>query len=413
MSRKRAQRTYDHRLLCLLQETGDITIATRLGVPRSPTGDRGEALAIRRAPPRQEGSPIRQRFDATITVVRRRCFTLVLAGLSLLLSPLSIAAAEPAQSKTASLDASRELQALHDDDQRDQNTPEADALTREFLLRQVKRRDRVMEILRDYELSIALDFRNAALLLQHGSKSGDYLLAHALACAAIFEDDAVPFGKFLCGATLDRFLVRLGRAQCFGSQGTDPTQPDSGSNATLPLGDGIRGELGFGPGGAAKGKGAEKKAAAKKTPSAKDLPSRFKEMQKDANSSQPGDEKAAERRRARAAWALDLLKAGEFQKPEQWFQAASLAAEASAPDDLLVAHLAAVVAAVRGHASARPLAARTLDQWLVAIGEPQRFGTEPEGGAARKEPPDSSWPACLRKAHDLPPRAPEATPPGK
>src|SRR5262245_19658859 len=35
MIRKRAQRSFDHRLVRLVQETGDITIATKLGVPRS------------------------------------------------------------------------------------------------------------------------------------------------------------------------------------------------------------------------------------------------------------------------------------------------------------------------------------------------------------------------------------------
>jgi len=35
MLRKRAQKTYDHRLVRLVQETGDISIATRLSVPRS------------------------------------------------------------------------------------------------------------------------------------------------------------------------------------------------------------------------------------------------------------------------------------------------------------------------------------------------------------------------------------------
>ncbi len=35
MTRKRTQRTYDHRLVLLIQDTGDTSIATRLGVPRS------------------------------------------------------------------------------------------------------------------------------------------------------------------------------------------------------------------------------------------------------------------------------------------------------------------------------------------------------------------------------------------
>ncbi len=35
MSDRRVKRTYDHRLVRLVQETADPTIATRLGVPRS------------------------------------------------------------------------------------------------------------------------------------------------------------------------------------------------------------------------------------------------------------------------------------------------------------------------------------------------------------------------------------------
>lgn len=35
MAVKRTQRVYDHRLLCLVQDTGNVAIATRVGVPRS------------------------------------------------------------------------------------------------------------------------------------------------------------------------------------------------------------------------------------------------------------------------------------------------------------------------------------------------------------------------------------------
>ena len=45
MTRKRAQRTYDHRLVRLVQDTGDVSIAIRAGVPRSTA-----AGWIRRAP---------------------------------------------------------------------------------------------------------------------------------------------------------------------------------------------------------------------------------------------------------------------------------------------------------------------------------------------------------------------------
>ena len=35
MNAKRTQRSYDHRLLRLVRDTGDASIATRIGVPRS------------------------------------------------------------------------------------------------------------------------------------------------------------------------------------------------------------------------------------------------------------------------------------------------------------------------------------------------------------------------------------------
>jgi hypothetical protein len=46
MSSRRRQQSYDHRLVHLVQETGDATIATRLGVPRSTA-----AGWLRRSPP--------------------------------------------------------------------------------------------------------------------------------------------------------------------------------------------------------------------------------------------------------------------------------------------------------------------------------------------------------------------------
>lgn len=35
LEQRRQQRTYDHRLRELVRETGDLTVATKLGVPRS------------------------------------------------------------------------------------------------------------------------------------------------------------------------------------------------------------------------------------------------------------------------------------------------------------------------------------------------------------------------------------------
>jgi len=79
-----------------------------------------------------------------------------------------------------------------------------------------KRAERVGEMARLGHLHSAEDFYHAAIILQHGARPEDYLLAHVLATIGVFngrEED-----KWLVAATLDRFLRSIGRSQIFGTQ---------------------------------------------------------------------------------------------------------------------------------------------------------------------------------------------------
>jgi hypothetical protein len=65
-------------------------------------------------------------------------------------------------------------------------------------------------------LRTGLDYRNAALIMQHGDQSDDYLLAHSLAIIGASKEDKVAL--WLCAATLDRYLQSLNWPQIYGTQ---------------------------------------------------------------------------------------------------------------------------------------------------------------------------------------------------
>ncbi len=60
------------------------------------------------------------------------------------------------------------------------------------------------------------DCYNAAAILQHGSRSSDFLLAHDLAILAISM--GVERARWLCAASEDRFLVSIEQKQRFATQ---------------------------------------------------------------------------------------------------------------------------------------------------------------------------------------------------
>jgi hypothetical protein len=142
-----------------------------------------------------------------------------------------------------------ELRKIFLDDQRDRGNdpfPEFDAQgkevpkkTRPILADEVtarhddERRARVHELLHAGKIQSGQDFWFAAMVFQHGRDPEDYLLAHILASAAVAKGNRN--GLWLAAASLDRYLLSVGKKQIYGTQfnlekGTTWTQRDYDKN---------------------------------------------------------------------------------------------------------------------------------------------------------------------------------------
>ncbi|WEF31476.1 hypothetical protein [Pseudoduganella chitinolytica] len=117
----------------------------------------------------------------------------------------------------ASLLVNAELAQLFADDQADRNVPPGTSIDWELVgVRDDRREARVKALLAADALRSGADFYHAAMILQHADTPDDYLLAHDLCVIAIGkgEDRA----RWLAAASLDRFLINVGRRQRFGTQ---------------------------------------------------------------------------------------------------------------------------------------------------------------------------------------------------
>ncbi|MBI5383017.1 MAG: hypothetical protein HZA31_14055 [Opitutae bacterium] len=80
----------------------------------------------------------------------------------------------------------------------------------------LERRMRVKALYAAGQLHTGSDFYCAAMVLQHGVTSDDYLLAHEFSIIALAKGE--PRAKWLAAATEDRFLMQIKRPQRFGTQ---------------------------------------------------------------------------------------------------------------------------------------------------------------------------------------------------
>jgi hypothetical protein len=83
----------------------------------------------------------------------------------------------------------------------------------------------------------------------------------------------------------------------------------------------------------------------------------------------------------RKAMTLDMMSKGEVTTSPDLYRAAVIMLHGSEPKDFLTAHRLAVVAAINGHRPSRWLAASSLDRYLMAISQPQVYGTQFEHNA--------------------------------
>lgn len=104
-----------------------------------------------------------------------------------------------------------------------------------------------------------------------------------------------------------------------------------------------------------------------------------------------------------------LLAAGKLHSASDFYHAAFIFQHGQTPDDYLLAHTLAVVAAARGRADAAWIAAASLDRYLMSIGQKQIYGTQymtPKGKPVTQEPYDRALISdALRGALGVPPIA--------
>ena len=102
-------------------------------------------------------------------------------------------------------------------------------------LGQRQRREQVLDLLKKGDLHSGLDFERAAFIFQHGETSQDFLLAHALALAALARGQES--ASWIASVSLDRYLLAIGQPQIFGTQmnfGTDTSLRKPYDNALIP-----------------------------------------------------------------------------------------------------------------------------------------------------------------------------------
>jgi len=82
---------------------------------------------------------------------------------------------------------------------------------------------RTRELYASGALRTGADWFHAALILQHSSEADDYLLAHEMSVAAVAQGHKE--ARWLAAASEDRFLMKIGRKQRFGTQYEPADEP--------------------------------------------------------------------------------------------------------------------------------------------------------------------------------------------
>lgn len=113
---------------------------------------------------------------------------------------------------------------------------------------------------------------------------------------------------------------------------------------------------------------------------------------------------------ARRARTLALVAAGTLASGDDYWHAAFVLQHGSEPNDFLLAHSFAIIAAARGRADATWIAAATLDRYLQKTGRPQIYGTQFNTStgtrATTQDPYDRALISdALRQALGVPPQA--------
>lgn len=110
-----------------------------------------------------------------------------------------------------------ELVQLYNDDQGDRRPEDGGAIDPAVLVPRDRTREaRVKALYEGGEIRTGKDYYRAAMILQHAGKAEDHLLAHEFCIVALAKGERR--ARWLAAATEDRFLMKVGRPQRFGTQ---------------------------------------------------------------------------------------------------------------------------------------------------------------------------------------------------
>lgn len=138
-------------------------------------------------------------------------FAVLVLGFALIVSP---AAAQPPPASNP------EMARIFSEDQADRKGAPGTIDWKAIGPRDEQRRAATRKLLADGLLKTAEDFHAAAFVFQHGHQENDFLLAHTLAMAAVGRGKKESL--WIATATLDRYLMQLGRPQIYGTQYSRP-----------------------------------------------------------------------------------------------------------------------------------------------------------------------------------------------
>ena len=274
-----------------------------------------------------------------------------------------------------------ELEALKKVDQADRSFVSSPSEIKWELVsvRDAARQQRVRELLLADQVHTAQDFDNAALIMQHGSRPSDYLLAHELGAIAAYMGN---LGS-LPALAEDRWLESIGRQQRWGSQfdwdGNVKEMDTTGAVVTdamrkdllLPTLDEIR-RLGM-------------KA------SMNDIEAKLEHVQRSLDKSnwKPNLEL---RRGVPPRRALEIVRS-ELSCPEDHVNAAEALLKSRDAKELLLAHELSLLAMSRHEKRAPQLFAKTLDAYLGATDLPKRYFHGGVAPGVRRALSAKRWPA--------------------
>jgi hypothetical protein len=110
-----------------------------------------------------------------------------------------------------------EVARLYEDDQTDRSPKDGSAIDPAILIpRDRDREARIKALYRVSKVRTGKDYYRAAMILQHANEPEDYLLAHEFCIVALAKGE--PKARWLAAASEDRFLMKIGRSQRFGTQ---------------------------------------------------------------------------------------------------------------------------------------------------------------------------------------------------